>query len=113
MAVLKGTLKMVRELGKEILYPLTFLSWQWSTRLCYLKLLQARSLKSKVSWEQVCTPKKDGGLGLKRINELNKAACNHETFLGSFHLGWLIVGGKGSWNSIEGQVHLDYENSRD
>jgi len=30
--------------------------------------------KAKVSWEKICVPKKEGGLGLKRIGAWNKAA---------------------------------------
>jgi len=30
--------------------------------------------KAKVSWEKFCVPKKEGGLGLKRIGAWNKAA---------------------------------------
>jgi hypothetical protein len=28
----------------------------------------------KVSWEQVCLPKQEGGLGLKRVEDWNRAA---------------------------------------
>jgi hypothetical protein len=30
--------------------------------------------KAKVAWEKVCVPKKEGGLGLKRLNVWNQAA---------------------------------------
>ncbi|XP_022007438.1 uncharacterized protein LOC110906644 [Helianthus annuus] len=39
--------------------------------------------KSKVSWKTVCTPKYEGGLGIRRIGDMNKA-------LMSYHI-WSIV----------------------
>lgn len=31
--------------------------------------------KSKISWEIVCTPKKEGGLGLRPLKEANMVSC--------------------------------------
>ena len=33
-----------------------------------------RTTCAKVAWDQVCFPKKEGGLGIKRITEWNKIA---------------------------------------
>jgi hypothetical protein len=33
-----------------------------------------RTTEAKVAWDQVCLPKKEGGLGIKRITEWNKIA---------------------------------------
>ena len=33
-----------------------------------------RTNGAKVAWDQVCLPKKEGGLGIKRITEWNKIA---------------------------------------
>jgi hypothetical protein len=33
-----------------------------------------RTIRAKVAWDQVCLPKKEGGLGIKRITEWNKIA---------------------------------------
>jgi hypothetical protein len=30
--------------------------------------------KAKVSWEKICVPKKEGGLGIKRLEVWNKAS---------------------------------------
>lgn len=50
--------------------------------------------KAKVSWELICVPKKEGGLGLKRIEDWNKAAIlkhiwNLFTKLGSLWVAWV------------------------
>ena len=49
---------------------------------------------SKVSWKQVCLPKQEGGLGLKRIEEWNKAAVLKHiwhlfTQAGSLWVAWV------------------------
>jgi hypothetical protein len=33
-----------------------------------------RTTEAKVAWEQVCLPKKEGGIGIKRITKWNKNA---------------------------------------
>lgn len=61
---------------------------------------------AKVSWETVCTPKKSGGLGLRRLADSN------EVF--ELKLIWLLFAGTGSlwvaWihkNIISGRLLLD------
>ena len=59
----------------------------------------------KVSWEQVCLPKKEGGLGLKRVEDWNKAAMmkhiwNLFTQAGSLWVAWVygeLLKGKSLW----------------
>lgn len=31
--------------------------------------------KAKLSWDQVCRPKEEGGLGLRSLSEINKVCC--------------------------------------
>ena len=33
------------------------------------------SKKDKISWENVCKPKEEGGLGLRSLTETNKVSC--------------------------------------
>ncbi|KAG7593824.1 Zinc finger CCHC-type [Arabidopsis thaliana x Arabidopsis arenosa] len=46
------------------------------------------SRKAKVSWSEVCTPKKEGGLGLRSLEEANKVSM--------LKLIWRILSAKGS-----------------
>ncbi len=49
----------------------------------------------RVAWEKVCLPKKEGGLGLKRVEDWNKAALimkliwNLCTQAGSLWVAWV------------------------
>jgi hypothetical protein len=60
---------------------------------------------SKVSWKQFCLPKQEGGLGLKRIEEWNKAAVLKHiwhlfTQAGSLWVAWVhdvLLKGKSFW----------------
>ena len=60
---------------------------------------------SKVSWKQVCLPKQEGGLGLKRIEEWNKAAVLKHiwhlfTQAGSLWVAWVhdeLLKGRSFW----------------
>ena len=49
---------------------------------------------ASLSWDQVCPPKREGGLGLKRVEDWNKAAAikhfwNLFSQAGSVWLAWL------------------------
>ena len=60
---------------------------------------------SKVSWKQVCLPKQEGDLGLKRIEEWNKAAVLKHiwhlfTQAGSLWVAWVhdeLLKGRSFW----------------
>jgi hypothetical protein len=50
--------------------------------------------KAKVAWEQVCVPKKEGGLGLKRLDVWNQAVMlkhiwNLFAQVGSLWVAWV------------------------
>uniref|UniRef100_A0A2N9EXA1 Reverse transcriptase zinc-binding domain-containing protein n=1 Tax=Fagus sylvatica TaxID=28930 RepID=A0A2N9EXA1_FAGSY len=59
----------------------------------------------KVSWEQVCLPKQEGGLGLKRVEDWNRAAVmkhiwNLFTQAGSLWVAWVsseLLKGRSFW----------------
>ena len=36
--------------------------------------------KAKVAWNQICVPNREGGLGLKRVNDWNKASMLRHTW---------------------------------
>jgi len=65
-----------------------------------------RTTKAKVAWDQVCLPKKEGGLGIKRITKWNKIAllkhiwnlCNDSD--GSIWSTWIrsnLLRGRNFW----------------
>ena len=65
-----------------------------------------RTIRAKVAWDQVCLPKKEGGLGIKRITEWNKIAllkhiwnlCNDSD--GSIWSTWIrsnLLRGRNFW----------------
>jgi hypothetical protein len=50
--------------------------------------------RAKVAWDMICTPKTEGGLGLKRVEEWNKAAIMRHIWnlfakTGSFWVAWV------------------------
>ncbi|KAL9830919.1 hypothetical protein AtNW77_Chr3g0195171 [Arabidopsis thaliana] len=62
----------------------------WKNRfLSYAGRLQLLSSKAKVAWEDVCRPKKEGGLGLKSFIEANRVCC--------FKLVWRITSASSLW----------------
>jgi hypothetical protein len=65
-----------------------------------------RTTGAKVAWDQVCLPKQEGGLGIKRIKEWSKIAllkhirnlCNDSD--GSFWSTWIrfnLLRGRNFW----------------
>lgn len=61
--------------------------------------------KAKVAWDSVCKPKKEGGLGLKKLEECNKAVIlkhiwNIFAKYGSLWVAWVeknLIKGKCFW----------------
>ncbi|KAF8092782.1 hypothetical protein N665_0401s0029 [Sinapis alba] len=46
------------------------------TVLCFFMVgTRLNSRKAKISWENVCKPKEEGGLGLRSLTETNKVSC--------------------------------------
>jgi hypothetical protein len=56
---------------------------------------------AKVSWSMLCLPKKEGGLGIKKLEELNSAVI-YEAHLESLRKGQVSLGSLGGGNFIEG-----------
>ena len=61
-------------------------------RLCSAYLCSASDLngrKAKIAWIEVCKPKKDGGLGIRRLKEVNLVCC--------LKLVWRILSSNSLW----------------
>lgn len=54
-----------------------------------------------VNWDSVCLPKSMGGLGIRKINVLNKALIAN--------IGWTLAKGEADWCSIIRGKYLDRE----
>lgn len=74
-------------------------------RLCSAFLWSGPTLnnkKAKVSWEDICKPKEEGGLGLRSLKEANKVSC--------LKLIWRIVSANSLWVQWI-RIHLVRKNS--
>jgi len=74
------------------LAQLVILSTQQMDQLCSAFLWSGPALsqkKAKVAWQDVCTPKEEGGLGLRSINEANKVSC--------YKLIWRLLSSNSLW----------------
>ena len=80
---------------------------KWVDCIMMLMELNGAEKVSKVSWEQVWLPKKEGGLGLKRVENWNKTVMvkhiwNLFTQVGSLWVAWMygeLLKGMSLWTS--------------
>jgi len=94
------------QLIKSVIYPMLLHSFMvyawpisfikqvalWVRNFIWSGNIAARKLVT-VSWNKLCSPFDEGGLGLRRLREINRAA--------NFKLCWDLLSNDCEWNSLK------------